>query len=153
MLAGVLWHRSGESQFLTILAIWCKGGPVWTLAFGWVFCRLKNLEFVFWLDNALAWSELMFMSCLVLPMLVNILCLRTEGSLFLFFGLEWHHWKKNHSAWWRMLFDVKWARSIQEFLKCPLHVTCEKLVFLPRKEHPRSFPLPQLLHTNHKVAL
>ncbi|XP_023709506.1 uncharacterized protein LOC111865580 isoform X4 [Cryptotermes secundus] len=29
---------------------------------------------------------------------------------------------------------------MQEFLTCPLHVTCEKLDFLPRKEHPRSLP-------------
>jgi hypothetical protein len=47
---------------------------------------------------------------------------------------------------------VKRARSIQEFLPCLLHVTCEKLNFLPRKEHLRAPPLTQPLHTNHEAV-
>jgi hypothetical protein len=44
---------------------------------------------------------------------------------------------------WRKLFGVKRDRSVQEFLTYFLHVTCEKLDFLPRMECTRSLPFTQ----------
>jgi hypothetical protein len=51
------------------------------------------------------------------------------------------------------LFGVKQTRSIQEFLMCPMHGTCEKLDFIPRKERPRSLALTQPLRTDHEATL
>jgi hypothetical protein len=87
-------------------------------------------------------------------MLVNVLCLRTEFFLHIFYScfLGWGDTTEKNYPWRRALFSVKWARSIQEFLTCPLYVTCE-LTFLPRKECLRSVPLTWPVCTNHEVAL
>jgi hypothetical protein len=103
------------------------------------FSKLKIFQFLFWLDNALTWNGLMWMRCLVSSAASKYTMLENwvlfTYYLFLLSRMGWHHWEKKFPI--VKDFGMKWAKSIQEFLRCLLHVTCEKLGLLIEEGAPK----------------